>query len=39
MIIEMVLFLVFVVAAGVAAVKLYEWRQRVLFGPYHRRRD
>jgi hypothetical protein len=39
MIIEMVLFLVFVVGAGAAAVKLYEWRQRVLYGPYIRRRD
>jgi hypothetical protein len=37
--IEMVLFLVFVVGVGVAVVKLYERRQAVLYGPYSRRRD
>jgi hypothetical protein len=39
MIIEMVLFLVFVVAVGAAIVKVYEWRQDVLYGRYIRRRD
>jgi hypothetical protein len=39
MIIEMVLLLVFVVAVGATIVKLYEWRQDVLYGRYIRRRD
>jgi hypothetical protein len=39
MIIEMVLLLVFVVAAGAGVVKLYEWRQDVLYGRNIRRRD
>jgi hypothetical protein len=34
MIIETILFLIFVAAAGTAIVKLYEWRQDVLYGPY-----
>ena len=34
MIIEMFLFLAFVVAAGAVIVKAYEWRQEVLYGPY-----
>jgi len=36
MIIEMILFLIFVVATGVVIVKAYEWRQEVLYGPYRR---
>lgn len=39
MIFEIVLFLVFVAGAGAAVVKLYEWRQDVLYGPYIGRRD
>ena len=34
MFIEAILFLAFVLAMGVAVVKLYEWRQEVLYGPY-----
>jgi hypothetical protein len=34
MIIETILFLVVITALGAAAVKLYEWRQDVLYGPY-----
>ena len=34
MIIEMILFLAFVVAVGAIIVKAYEWRQDVLYGPY-----
>jgi hypothetical protein len=34
MIIEAILFLVFVAAVEVAIVKIYEWRQDVLYGPY-----
>jgi hypothetical protein len=34
MIIETILFLVFVTAVGAAIVKVYEWRQDVLYGPY-----
>ena len=34
MIIETLLFLAFVVAAGAIIVKVYEWRQDVLYGPY-----
>ena len=34
MIIETILFLVFVAAVGAAIVKLYERRQDVLYGPY-----
>ena len=36
MIIEMFLFLAFVVAVGAVIVKAYEWRQDVLYGPYMR---
>jgi hypothetical protein len=36
MIIETILFLVFVTAVVVATVKVYEWRQDVLYGPYIR---
>jgi hypothetical protein len=34
MVIETILFLVFVTAVGAAIVKIYEWRQDVLYGPY-----
>jgi hypothetical protein len=34
MVIETILFLVFVVAVGALIVKVYEWRQDVLYGPY-----
>jgi hypothetical protein len=34
MVIEAILFLVFVAAAAAATVKVYEWRQDVLYGPY-----
>jgi hypothetical protein len=39
MIIETTLFLVFVTAVGAAIVKVYEWRQDVLYGPYIRPTD
>lgn len=39
MVIETIVFLVFVSTAGVAIVKLYEWRQDVLYGPYIRPTD
>jgi hypothetical protein len=39
MIIEAILFLAFVTALGTGAVKLYEWRQDVLYGPYIRPTD
>lgn len=34
MIVETMLFLVGVVAAAAFVVKVYEWRQDVLYGPY-----
>jgi hypothetical protein len=34
MVIEAVVFLGLVVVAGVIIVKVYEWRQDVLYGPY-----
>ena len=34
MVIETILFLCFVFAMGAVVVKLYEWRQDVLYGPY-----
>ena len=34
MVIETIIFLAFVVAMGVAVVKVYEWRQDVLYVPY-----
>ena len=34
MVIETILFSAFVTGAGVAIVKIYEWRQDVLYGPY-----
>ena len=39
MIIETILFLAFVVAVSAAVVKVYEWRQDVLYGPYLRQSD
>ena len=33
-VIETILFLAFVTAVGAAIVKIYEWRQDVLYGPY-----
>jgi len=34
MVIGTVLFVAFVVAAGAAIVKAFEWHQDVLYGPY-----
>jgi hypothetical protein len=39
MIVETIIFLVFVTAVGAAIVKVYEWRQDVLYGPYIRPAD
>jgi hypothetical protein len=39
MVIETVLFIAFVVAAGAAIVKVYEASQDVLYGPYMKRVD
>jgi hypothetical protein len=39
MVIEALIFLALVVAAGVIIVKVYEWRQDVLYGPYIGRRS
>jgi hypothetical protein len=39
MVIETVLFIAFVVTAGAAIVKAYEWHQDVLYGPYKKRVD
>ena len=39
MIIPTILFIAFVVAAGAAMVKGYEWHQDVLYGPYLKRVD
>jgi hypothetical protein len=39
MIIETVLFIAFVIAAGAAIVKAFEWSQDVLYGPYIKRFD
>jgi hypothetical protein len=39
MVIETVLFIAFVVTAGAAIVKAYEWHQDVLYGPYMKRVD
>jgi hypothetical protein len=38
-IIEAILFLAFVVAAGTTIVKAYEWRQDVRYGRYVRQKD
>jgi hypothetical protein len=39
MVIEAILFLAFVILVGAAIVKIYEWRQDVLYGPYIGRRS
>ena len=39
MVIEALIFLALVVAAGVVIVKVYDWRQDVLYGPYIGRRS
>jgi hypothetical protein len=39
MVIEAVLFIAFVAAAGAAIVKAFEWSQDVLYGPYIKRVD
>ena len=39
MVIEMVLFIAFVVVVGAAIVKAYEWYEDVLYGPYMKRVD
>jgi hypothetical protein len=39
MIIEALLFVAFVVTAGAAIVKAFEWSQDVLYGPYIKRFD
>jgi hypothetical protein len=38
MIIETLLFIVFVVIVGATVVKAYEWHQDVLYGPYMKAR-
>ena len=39
MVIEAILFLAFVIMIGAIIVKVYEWRQDVLYGPYIGRRS
>jgi hypothetical protein len=39
MVIEAILFLAFVILVGAIIVKIYEWRQDVLYGPYIGRRS
>jgi hypothetical protein len=39
MFIEITVFVAFVVAISAAVVKVYEWRQDVLYGPYIGRRS
>jgi hypothetical protein len=39
MVIETIVLLVFAFAIGVVVVKIYEWRQDVLYGPYIGRRS
>jgi hypothetical protein len=39
MVVEIVLFIAFVVAGGTVIVKAYEWHQDVLYGPYMKRTD
>jgi hypothetical protein len=34
MVIEAIVFLALVVVAGAIIVRVYEWRQDVLYGPY-----
>jgi len=38
MVIETLLFTVFVVIVGATVVKAYEWHQDVLYGPYMKAR-
>jgi hypothetical protein len=39
MIIDAIVFLAFVAVLGGVVVKVYEWRQDVLYGPYIGRRS
>ena len=39
MIVATLFFLGFIVTAGAAVVKAYEWHQDVLYGPYLKRID
>jgi hypothetical protein len=39
MVIDAILFLAFVILVGAIIVKIYEWRQDVLYGPYIGRRS
>jgi hypothetical protein len=39
MVIETIVLLAFVFAIGAIVVKIYEWRQDVLYGPYIGRRS
>ena len=39
MVIELAVFLAIAAAMGGAIVRVYEWRQDVLYGPYLRRDD
>jgi hypothetical protein len=39
MVIEAILFLAFVILVGAILVKIYEWHQDVLYGPYIGRRS
>jgi len=39
MVIEAILFLAFVILVGAIIVKIYEWRQDVLYGSYIGRRS
>jgi hypothetical protein len=39
MVVETIIFLGCVVAVGALSVKIYEWRQDVLYGPYIGRRS
>jgi hypothetical protein len=39
MVIETVVFVAFVIGAGAALVKAFEWSQDVLHGPYVKRVD
>ena len=39
MLIGTVVFVAFVVATGAAIVKVFEWHQDLLYGPYLKRQD
>jgi hypothetical protein len=39
MVIEAIVFLALVILVGAIIVKIYEWRQDVLYGPYIGRRS